>query len=245
MLSDVIKEHLNEQVDSVTEAITASNENTRRHISETIQRNSEKVVTEVVKSSKEQMDNDAVAREQRKCNLIIRDVSESDANSPRERQEEDREFAQRLLKIRNQQLVRVTRAGPPIGSRQNDNRISRPMIITVETPELASHLHDHGRGWKVRGEQDEIYWVNADLIQADREANYKARMLARRRRQGGFVLTDAVGESPTQSHHNSPVIHANRVPIVARRRQSLSSVSSTSSHQSHHSHMSGSREDLR
>ena len=122
------------------------------------------------------------------------------------------------------------------------------MIITVESPELAAHLHNYGRGWKARDQYNNIYWVNPDLIKTDRIAGYKARKLAKERRSnlaanGGRNNSPAVSlsGSAASSHTNSPAVHANRVPIV-HRRLSLSSVSSV---ESRVSRRSASRPDLR
>ena len=48
----------------------------------------------------------------------------------------------------------------------------------LSTPELANQQHRHGLGRKVYAEEDKKdYWVNPDLIWADRKANYDARKL--------------------------------------------------------------------
>ena len=237
VISEVVKENLDEQVNSLTEVVSANSDNTRRVITESIQRNSQKVLSDVVKSSKAQVDSDAAAREQRKCNLIIRKVTEPTGATPDERRAQDTEFVQDILNVDANQIIRVTRAGPPIGYRQDDNRSSRPIIVTMETPELASYMHNHGRGWKRVDENNRIYWVNPDLIQVDREANYNARVLAQTRRQGRnreFRSVDRAVISPTSSHHsatpenNSPIVHANRVPLL-RYSPSVSYVSSVRS----------------
>ena len=234
VMSEVVKNQLNEQVDTVTEAVSASNENTRRYIADTIRQNSDKVVTQVVQTSKEQMDNDSVAREQRKCKLIIRDVSESDAQDIKERVEHDKDFVLRILDIREDQLVNANRAGPPLGSLRDDTRLTRPLIITVATPELASYLHNYGRGCRVKARNGDIFWVNPDLIKADRLANMRARKLAQSRRQGRIIVTDEEPESPTRHTPTrrtpTPPVHANRVPVLRRpRRDSIISVSTVSS----------------
>ena len=106
------------------------------------------------------------------------------------------------------------------------------MIITVASPELASHLHDHGRGWRARDREGNAFWVNADLIKADREANYQARKLARNRRPGRFVpqVIDELNVSATSasaagSPTRSPTVHVNRVPVLNRENERVRSVS--------------------
>ena len=79
VVMEAVSTKLTEHVDSFTEVISANSENTRRILGESIQNNNQEVVKEVVESSKRQMDNDAMAREARKCNVVIRDVTESDS----------------------------------------------------------------------------------------------------------------------------------------------------------------------
>lgn len=77
-------------------------------------------------------------------------------------------------------IISVTRAGPPIGKGVNKERKEpRPLIITVKTPELARQLHDYGSGLKIVADGKE-YYVNQDLILADRIAGYKARQEKKR-----------------------------------------------------------------
>ena len=272
VISGVVKDHLNEQVDNVTEAISASNENTRRIIGETIQTNNQIVVEEVVRSSKMQMDNDTIAREARKCNVVIQGVSESESNDPRERQAKDHEFVVELLGLEAERIIKVYRAGPlkTPDSAETRNRADshdstgparrvkvRPLIITVESPELAAHLHNYGRGWRARDHYDNIFWVNPDLIKADRVAAFNARKLAKERRRGNLARNLNRGNTSASSHSSSgsaetshtstPLVHANRVPIVNRSASpSLSSVSieSQESRESRRIRRSTSRLDL-
>lgn len=206
LMSEVVKKHLDDQVKSVCNLITENSVDTRRVISERIQKNNTEVVDQVVRSSKSQMDGDNLAREQRKCNLVIRNVSEPDGDTGNERRLADEEFACRILNVEKEQIIKVARPGKPIGAFQNDTRVSRPLVITVETPEMAAYLHDYGRGWRRVADGGAVYWVNPDLIKSDREANYKARVVARTRRSGGMHVVDAVGRSPgsTRSLGSTP-----------------------------------------
>lgn len=258
VITEIMKDTFNEHVDSFTEVISANSENTRREIAETIQNNNRTVMSEVVRTSKMQMDDDAVAREARKCSLIIRDVTESDSHSQNERIHQDREFAGMLFDIHQNRIVKVVRAGPPITDAANDRRVTRPMIVTVESPELAAQLHNHGRGWRARDTYGNIYWVNPDLIKADREAAYHARMAARGRRRGQHAGADRSPphNSPgrpgnirgranrNERHSVSPTVHAARNHITERRlsTSTVSSQDSTSSRQSRQSQRSGSHE---
>ena len=54
----------------------------------------------------------------------------------------------------------------------------RPLIIVLASPELARTKHDYGKGRPIRDKEGRniLYWINPDLIKADRFANYKARL---------------------------------------------------------------------
>ena len=172
--------------------------------------------------------------------------------------EHDKDFVLRLLDIREDQLINVSRAGPPIGSLRNDRRTTRPLIITVSTPEMAAYLHNYGRGWRIAS-RNGVFWVNPDLIKADRIANAKARDARKMRRQRGMIVTDEVAGSPRRhtpnqqnspprrrapAHHNSPLVHTNRMPIVNGLRD-ISPVGSANLEDSRGSQRSGSHRSHR
>ena len=245
LMSEVVKMHMNEQVESVTEIVSANSNNTRRAITESIQQNNIKVVSEVVKSSKAQMDSDAIEREKRKCNLVIQNVSEPDGNTPNQRRQGDVDFAAKCLDIESNQVIRVFRPGKPI--RENDRRTCRPLIITVANPELAASLHDYGRGWRREDDAGNVYWVNPDLIKSDRDANLKARLLAKERRRAGPPASSGPqlerqahsrhSASPgSQRHSASPGSHRHSAsPRSRRRSRTQESIASNSSQVSHSS----------
>lgn len=223
VVSKVVEEKMKKQVESVKE---------------TIQQNNTRVFSEVVQSSKAQMDADTVARQQRKCNLVIRNVSEPTGDTDNSRRQEDLTFAMKCLNIDREQIIRVTRVGKPIGHYRDERRVSRPLIITVETPELAAYLHDYGRGWRRQDDFGDVYWVNQDLIAADREANYKARVEARRRRQGGPIILDELNS--TNRSRGSTRSHAGLLSSSRVRSASRSSTQSTATNNSRRSrHNSG------
>ena len=190
-----------------------------------------------MRTSKEKMDSDVAEREQRKCNIIVRDVPESSHRHPQDRQAEDWRFARKLLHIvKDEELVKVVRAGPPIGSRPDDTRVNRPMIITVSNPELASYLHNYGCGWKRTSSTGQVFWVNPDLIKADRVANYRARQLAKHRRSGRrppHVVLDELNDSPNASRpagRVSPGSHAASSPHGGSRHSTRASTTPRSHH---------------
>lgn len=217
--------------EAVSTAVNKNTEDTKKVITETLHEKNAQVINDVMKSSKEMMDSDTVARDQRRCNVTVRNIPESTHRAGRDRLAEDKRFALRILNITEDQLVHVVRAGPPIGSRPNDTRVSRVMIITVDTPEHANYLHNYGRGWRRKTTDGRMLWVNPDLIKADRDANWRARQLAKNRRPDYRVL-DQINASQNRSlnaSRNSATtpVHVARMPVINRDRVlSTSTISS-------------------
>ena len=75
----------------------------------------------------------------------------------------------------------VYRAGKPP---TNGEVKIRPLIVTLKTPQMTADLHIYGRGRRVPNPNNEehVLWINADLIAADREAQFKARQEFKERR---------------------------------------------------------------
>ena len=83
-----------------------------------------------------------------------------------------------ILEIEERQVVTCYRAGA-----KRENGDPRLLIVTLETPSLAEHFHNYGGGHKIeRPEGKKDFWINQDLIKADRDANYHARKLMREKR---------------------------------------------------------------
>ena len=145
-----------------------------------LQTNNTRVINEVITQSRQQMDSDARERELRKCNVCINDFPESNFRLTTAKIQDDRDKAAQILGVDDREIIRVRRAGKLIeGARR-----PRSLIVTLTTPDLANNLHDYGRGIKrvCTTDRSLAYWVNPDLIKADRDANYRARVIARQRR---------------------------------------------------------------
>ena len=151
---------------------------TKKVIKQTMSDNHQKVVKEALLESRKKVDSDNMEREKRKKNIVIQSVPESTAKTNDEKTEDDFGFVEWLLDIPRSDLESVRRIGPLIGSIPDDKRTCRPILAMLSTPELANQQHRHGLGRKVYVEEDKKdYWVNPDLIWADRKANYDARKL--------------------------------------------------------------------
>ena len=135
--------------------------------------------TEILEQTVTRYDADQFEKEKRCRNIVINNITESSAQNINERIKADTQFVSSLLDISETKIERCFRAGPPLGTGTNKDRISpRPLIIILESPELARHYHKYGNGSKIIYEGND-YWINPDLTRAERRANYHARQLRR------------------------------------------------------------------
>ena len=235
---NTVKKELNENLEKQTmnwgNLFKSNRAETAEVITQVISENSTKVLTDVVNSSKQRMDADKMEREQRKCNVVIRDVPEPTERLATDKMKRDRAVVCQILSMEDEEIIKVRRAGPPIGSYRDDKRTARPLIITVTTPDIANSLHDYGRGTRrVSTDRRVAFWVNPDLIKADRDANFRARDAARLRRSGRLTVVDTLENSTHESREGSPHSeHSNRSHSHESRRSGRRS--STSSQHSRH-----------
>lgn len=148
----------------------------RSETAKVVSEKNSKAIAEAVILTKQRIDSDSLEREKRKCNIVIRDIEESKSTLISEKIEDDKNITIELLNIEQKEIVNIRRAG-----RVRTDGSNRPLIVTVSTPELANDLHNYGRGSK-RTRDSRIFWINPDLIQADRVANYKSRLIARQKK---------------------------------------------------------------
>ena len=94
-------------------------------------------------------------------------------------------FVKDITGISDNEIVKCIRAGPKINKRTGIKVETRPIIVTVESPELAKRLHKYGNGNRVLSD-GKIWWINPDLTLSERQANYRARELMRGRRNNGL-----------------------------------------------------------
>ena len=193
------------------------------------QQEKEKIlVQEAINSSRQKTERDNAEREKRKRNVVIRDIEEPTTGSGEDKYYSDLQFVMDILELDQEDIVDLRRAGPL------KRNYHRPLVITVRTPELAAHLHNYGVGRRKHNTNDEseVYWVNPDLIETDRKANYQARVAARAKRgnRNGSssrhlsVSTEHVSQSPERERHS----RHNSLSSTGRDRRG-STVSNTSS----------------
>eukprot|EP00116_Pleurobrachia_bachei_P005844 sb/3466106/ len=149
---------------------------------------------EIVAKTTARQEDDQFEKERRVRNVTVVNIPESSLPESKDREEADAVFTSELLQIRRNQVIACYRAGPPIGTGSNkDKEGPRPLIVVLETPELAKSKHKYGNGDRIIVD-GVIYWVNPDLTRAERKANWRAREKRKerfRRREGGGTAPES------------------------------------------------------
>jgi hypothetical protein len=95
-------------------------------------------------------------------------------------------FVKDITGISHNEILKCIRAGPKINKQTGKKSEARPIIVTVESPDLAKRLQKYGNGNRVLSD-GKIWWINPDLTLSERQANYRAREMMRGRRSNGPV----------------------------------------------------------
>ena len=150
---------------------------------------------EIVAKTTARQEDDQFEKERRVRNVTIANIPESSLPDTKGREEADSLFTSQLLQIRRNQVITCYRAGPPIGTGSNkDKEGPRPLIVILETPELAKSKHKYGNGDRIIDDDGVTYWVNPDLTRAERKANWRAREKRKeraRRREGDGTVPES------------------------------------------------------
>ncbi len=192
VVKGVVKEELNDVKRELTEAVieaakSAMKESTPAVVSGVVEKtksyaaaldtnnvskSSQRVVEEVTRK----MDSDKVERERRKFNVVVMKVPESDAPSSGQRLADDRKFCYEQLQMDKKEIDKVWRAGKKRTDLKEE--FHRPLIIKLVDDAAVDYWTDGGKGFLT----DTGYWINTDLCEADRKANFLAREERRKRR---------------------------------------------------------------
>lgn len=137
---------------------------------------------EIVSQSTARQEADLFEKEKRLRNIVVTTIPESTHTNPEERIKEDNEFVAKITGLSSDQIEKSYRAGPPLGKGSNETRTTpRPLVVILETPDLARKMHKYGNGSRI-SYNSEIFWINPDLTRAERRANFHARNIRRERR---------------------------------------------------------------
>ena len=160
---------------------------------------------EIIARTTARQEADQLEKERRSRNVAISGIPESSAPDNKAKAAADTEFVCELLQIRTDQVEGCYRAGPPIGIGSNKNKEGpRPLIVILESPELAKMKHRYGNGDKLES-NGAVLWVNPDLTRAERKANYLARLKRKERlRSRGDATTAAIPTSENSANVVTP-----------------------------------------
>ena len=128
----------------------------------------------VVEEVTRKMDSDKVERERRRLNVIVMKVPESQAPSPGQRRADDMKFCYEQLGMERTDINKVWRAGK---KNSEDEEYFRPLVIQLVDEATVEYWTDSGKGFQT----DTGFWVNKDLCEADRKANFLVRSERRKR----------------------------------------------------------------
>ena len=130
-----------------------------------------KTLEKTIADNKRQTLVDNLERQKRASNICVSNVAESIKTDKNAKDKEDRDTIIDILQMKESDVKHVFRAGAVEDK-------PRPLIIVLASPELARTKHDYGKGRPIRDKEGRniLYWINPDLIKADRFANYKARL---------------------------------------------------------------------
>ena len=124
---------------------------------------------EIVAKTSARQEADLFDKERRARNVVMTYVQESTLTEIEDKKESDKEMAKELLQIGGNKIEKCYRVGRPQESDNRDRKGPRPLVVVLETLELAKSLHKYGNGCKLSQDGEE-YWVNPDLTKAERRA---------------------------------------------------------------------------
>ena len=121
-------------------------------------------------------------KQRRSRNVVIRNIPESTDSDPKVRKEHDLGYVTQIFgKIKPTKILKCFRAGAKSNNDDDqDLQKNRLVIVSLESPEEARQMHKFGMGNRVALGSHE-FWVNPDLTQHERNANFKAREFKRQR----------------------------------------------------------------
>ena len=118
-----------------------------------------------------------IEREKRKFNLCVMKAPESKKTVPKERQEEDMKFCHETLGIPKDAIETCFRAGKKSDGTEK-KEFCRPLIIKMKKQEDQAYWSNNNRGYLTNN-----FYINPDMCKADRDAHFRVRKEAKRRRE--------------------------------------------------------------
>ncbi len=133
---------------------------------------------ELVSQICKKMDVDSSQREKRKCNIMVSNVPEPEANlTSKQKKEADIVYMCKHFEMEKNEIIDCFRTGAAKKD-GSGNPLPRPIIARMIDQESAEYWHNFGKGYRVNDN-----WINPDLCKVDRDAQFFVRQERRRRKQ--------------------------------------------------------------
>ena len=159
-------------VESVVKSYAEATKQSQKQVIEetTKAHTAQSVVEKVVRK----LDADKVEREKRKENVVVMNVPESKMESSAQKAAIDLKFCMEKLGMSRSDIDKCWRAGKVDSEKPN---YCRPLVIKMSDVDNVDEWTRNGRGHKT----ESGFWINKDLCDADRKANFLARKERRER----------------------------------------------------------------
>ena len=156
------KDDVESVVKSYAEATKLSQKNVIEETTRT--QTAQSVVEKVVRK----LDADKIEREKRLANVVVMNVPESEMESSAQKRADDLKFCRDKLGMSENDIETCWRAGKVDITKPS---YCRPLVIKMSGVETADDWTKNGRGNKT----ESGFWINRDLCDADRKANFQSR----------------------------------------------------------------------
>ena len=128
----------------------------------------------VVEKVVRKLDSDKIEREKRRDNVVVMNIPESTMESAAQKRADDIKFCREKLCMSDEDIESCWRAGK-VDSTKPD--YCRPLVVKMADTETADEWTKNGKGFKTEAG----FWINRDLCDADRKANFQSRQERRSR----------------------------------------------------------------
>ena len=166
----------------VKDVVSEANKKIHKSWAEIASGQQKKLITEVcqhaagpaITTISQQIDANMQERKKRENNIVLSNLPGEDNEN--ESQEQLRAIICRhATDLKQSDIVSAKRIGV-FGNVNRTKYRGRMVIAKLKSEELATYMHNHGRGFAYRGKKksDDV-WINPDLIKADRDIRWNTR----------------------------------------------------------------------
>ena len=218
IVGEVAKQMESQQKKLFSQMLASNTKKTKQSINQTIRTQQEQqktMVETVIHETALKVDNDALERTKRACNVIVFKVNECGSSDKKRETAHDMGFAIEELGIPEEEIVAIFRSGRKFvdDSGRGINKNQRPLVIKLTSPSSADYWHCNGRGYKTRSG----FYINKDLCRADREAEKRARAIRDGRRNVDSRHNQTPVDARKRDVTNRTVLRRNQTPVTSPR----------------------------